>query len=277
MRRVESTDGLGLACHEAGRRDGRLALLLHGLSGNASIWDDTHPALAPRFRVAMPDMRGHGESDRTEDPADFTVGHLVRDVVAVLDAYEAEKATLIGHGLGGAVCQQVALEHPDRVEALVLVGTGPGPLDPRSGWAQTRTRIADVVEERGLAAGWDAYLESGIVGWEVDELPSEILGRWRNEFMKTAPAAFVGLVRSASEQPDRSGLLAGIAAPTLVVVGEDDQAFGEAAGLLAKAVPGADFVSIPGGGHTPHVARSEEFNEAVIEFLRKAMPTRRRS
>jgi pimeloyl-ACP methyl ester carboxylesterase len=272
VRRITAPDGLELACHEAGRSDGRPALLLHGLSGNASIWADAHPGLAPRFKVVMLDFRGHGDSGRTEDPADFTIEALVSDAVAVLDGYGFERATVLGHGLGGTVAQHLALRHPDRLEALVLVGTGPGPLDPESGWAITRRRIADVMADGGMQAAWDSYLETGFVGWEVEELPDEILDRWRREFMKTAPAAFIGLVRSAGAQTDISGELKGLGCPVLVVVGDDDMAFSEAAEALAELIPGAELLVIPAGGHSPHVSKAEEFNAAVFSFLRRALP-----
>ena len=276
MRSVVASDGLELVCHEAGRSDGRVAVLLHGLTGTASIWDDTAPALAPRFRVLMLDMRGHGASGRTDSATDFTIERLSADVVDLLDSVQVAGATVVGHGLGGTVTQVLGLEHPDRVEAMVLVGTGPGPLDAGSGWAKTRASLADVAERRGIEAAWDHYVESGLIGWELDEVPAEIVERWRSEFVKTAPAALAGLVRSSAAQRDRTAELSAIRCPVLVVAGDDDAAFGEAAKVLAAALADGEFVSVVSGGHSPHVSKADEFNEVVMDFLRRRLPARRR-
>jgi pimeloyl-ACP methyl ester carboxylesterase len=273
--KVGAPDGVELEVHEAGRSDGKPVLLLHGYSANANVWASTHPALAPRFRVLMPDFRGHGASGRTEDPKSFTLEQLADDTVAIADAIDAGRFTLMGHGMGGEVAQIVALENQDRIEALVLVDTGAGPLDPSSGWALGRAQLAKTIEQRGITAGWEQYVESGIVGWEVDELPIEIVDMWRAEFMKTAPAAFVGLSHSMSTQADRANALAALKVKTLVVAGADDDAFGEASRVLARAIPGAELAVIDGAGHSPQIMKAEEFNGLVVDFLKRAVPAGR--
>lgn len=275
MERVRASDGIELALQHAGRADGRLAVLLHGLTGTASIWEDTAPGLAPRFRVVMPDLRGHGASGRVDDEGSFTIERLTADVIDALDALGAGAATLVGHGLGGTVAQLVALDHPERVEAMVLVGTGPGPLDPGSGWAKTREGIAEVARRRGIEAAWDHYVESGLIGWELDEIPAGITDRWRSEFVKTSPFALAGLVRSSAAQPDRTGDLARIGCPVLVVVGDDDAAFADAAKTLASRVPAGELAAVAGGGHSPQVSKPEVFNQLVFDFLRRTLPSGR--
>lgn len=277
MATVRAGDGVELAIHEAGRADGRPALLLHGFSANAGVWASTAPALAPRFRVLSLDFRGHGGSGRTDDPADFTLERLASDVLEVADGVGTASFTLIGHGMGGEVAQLVALRAPARIEALVLVGTGAAPLDPTSGWARSRASIAAIAAERGMAPAWEAYVESGIVGWELDELPEEIVSQWRTEFMKTAPAAFVGLSRSMAEATDRTDALRALEPPTLVVAGADDAAFLDAARSLAAIVPGAQLEVIGEAGHSPQIMAAEEFNEILLAFLKRAVPAGRAS
>ncbi|HVE91844.1 MAG TPA: alpha/beta hydrolase [Actinomycetota bacterium] len=275
MLRVRTDDGLELAYAESGRLDGRPLVLLHGLSGSSGAWASTAGAVAPRFRVLAVDQRGHGESGRTDDPLDFTLERLVLDVFNVSDALQASPIVLVGHGIGATVAMLAALEDPDRVDALVCVGASAAPLDPASGWMATRVRVAEAVQRGGIQAGWEAYLESGIFGWELDDIPAEIVGRWRKEFTRTAPAAFVGLAGSASSQPDLTPRLRKLRCPTLVVAGSDDQAFGPQAAALAEAIPGAELKVIPGGGHSPQMSRAEEFNETLVAFLKRALPSGR--
>lgn len=271
MRRVVASDGVELVCREAGRADGRGAILVHGLTGNADLWEATVGALAPRHRVVAMDLRGHGASGRTEAPDDFTLERAATDVVEVADDVGFGTFLLVGHGVGGDIAQLVALSDPERLEALVLIGCGPGPMDPASGWAVTRRQIADVVADRGIEGGWEAYLEAGLLGWDLHEVPDEILDAWRQQFVRTAPSAFVGFARASAEQADRSSELRGLGVPTLVAVGDDDDAFLTHARRLAELIPGADLAEVPGGGHSPQIARAEEFNEQLLGFIKRRL------
>lgn len=271
MPTVTTEEGIALAWEEKGRSDGRPALLLHGLSQNSGIWGETASALAPRFRVLLPELRGHGASGRTEDEADYTVAHLVSDAALVCESLGLRDVVVCGHGLGGTVALRLALSRPELVGALVLVSTPVRPENPSSGPARMRALLADVVAERGMEAAWSVYVEDGLVGWELDEVPRELVEEWRQEFLRTAPAAFVGLAHDVAAQGDLRDEVGRLRVPVLVVIGEDDGAYGPAGRELAQAVPGAELAVIPGGGHSPQVARGEAFNEAVVDFLKRAV------
>lgn len=271
MPTITTDEGIVLSCDEKGRSDGRPAVLLHGLSQNAGIWGETASALAPRFRVLVPELRGHGASGRSEDPADYTVAHLVSDAELVCERLGLEGVVFCGHGLGGTVALRLALSRPDLVSALVLVSTLAGPLDPRSGPARMRAMLADVVEERGMEAAWSVYVDDGLVGWELDKVPRGIVEEWRKDFLGTAPAAFVGLTRDAEVQANLAERLEGLVSPVLVVIGEDDAVYGPGGRELAEAIPGAELAVIERGGHSPQLARAEVFNGTVVEFLKRSV------
>lgn len=271
MPTITTEEGLALVCDEKGRSDGHPALLLHGLSQNAGVWTETASALAPRFRVLVPELRGHGSSGRTEEPDDYTVVHLVSDAELVCETLGLRGAVLCGHGLGGTVALRLALSRPDLVSALVLVSTLPRPLEPSSGPARIRTMLADVVAERGMEAAWNVYVDDGLVGWELDRVPGEVVEGWRQEFLRTAPAAFVGLSRDAAEQEDLGERVGELDVPVLVVVGEDDAAYGPGGRELAEAIPGAELAVIERGGHSPQLARAETFNATVVDFLKRSV------
>ncbi len=269
MPTITTEDGISLACGEKGRSDGRPAVLLHGLSQNAGIWDGTASALAPRFRVLVPELRGHGASGRTDAPDDYTIDHLVSDAELVCRSLGLEGVVLFGHGLGGTVALRLALDRPDLVSALVLVSTLVRPLDPSSGTARIRTMLADVVAERGMEAAWSVYVDDGLVGWELDKVPRDVVEGWRQEFLRTAPAAFVGLTRDAAVREDLGGRLEGLGIPALVVIGTDDAVYGPGGRELAERVPDAELAVIEDGGHSPQLAQGEVFNTTVVEFLKR--------
>ena len=272
---ITTDDGLQLVCSESGRSDGRPLVFLHGLTGSSAVWVSTSGAVAPRFRVLALDQRGHGQSGRTDDAGEFTVQRLVLDVFDLADSLQSGPLTLVGHGLGATVAMLAALDDPAKVDALVCVGASAAPLDPSTGWMATRSRVATAIERGGMEAGWQTYLESGIFGWDLEDMPNEIVDRWRKEFLRTAPAAFVGLTRSVASQPDLTPRLAQLGCPALVVAGSDDQAFAPHARSLAEAIPGAELALIPGGGHSPQLSRAEEFNAALVDFLKRALPSGR--
>src|SRR5262249_59206577 len=83
--------------------------------------------VAERWRVIRVDLRGHGDSDAPSDPSSYSLDRLARDIEAVAEAVGAERFRLLGHSMGGMVARRVVLDHPERVEALVMMSTAAGP------------------------------------------------------------------------------------------------------------------------------------------------------
>src|SRR3954462_2007324 len=101
---------------------GPAILLIHGIGDNSTTWSTVQTKLAQRFTVIAPDLLGHGKSDKPR--ADYSVAAYangMRDLLSVLDI---ERATIVGHSLGGGVAMQFAYQYPERCERLVLVATG---------------------------------------------------------------------------------------------------------------------------------------------------------
>jgi len=207
--------------------------------------------LAERCRTITWDLRGHGRSASPADAAAYDVDTAVADLAGLLDGAGVASAVLAGHSLGGYLSLEFARRHPGRVDALVLIGTGPGFRDDaaREGWNRFVERIAARVERKGLdALAREAPLHGG-QHRSVD-----------------------GLVRSARgvlPQHDAAVLesLPTIAVPVLVIVGEDDAEFRGSSDYMAAKIPDARLVVIPGAGHSPNLDRPDEFDLAVESFL----------
>jgi pimeloyl-ACP methyl ester carboxylesterase len=112
-------DGVGLAYDDVGRRDGVPLVFIHGWTANRHRWDDQLGHFAGRYRVISLDLRGHGDSDSAPNP--YTIGGLAREVLALLDGLGVDRFVPVGHSMGGMIALTLALEHPERVEQLVLV------------------------------------------------------------------------------------------------------------------------------------------------------------
>lgn len=117
--RVIETNGVRLHCALDG--GGPLVVFLHGFPESWYSWRHQLAALAPRFRVAAPDLRGYGESDKPAGVDAYALPELVADVVGLIDALGERDAVVVAHDWGGAVAWQLAMERPERVRRLVVM------------------------------------------------------------------------------------------------------------------------------------------------------------
>jgi pimeloyl-ACP methyl ester carboxylesterase len=108
--------------HIGGAEDGRPVLLLHGFPQHAGMWDDVAPILqAAGLRTFAPDQRGYSPGARPVESAEYGMGHLVGDVVGLLDALGLSTVDLVGHDWGAVVGWQVAARHPDRIRSYTAL------------------------------------------------------------------------------------------------------------------------------------------------------------
>jgi pimeloyl-ACP methyl ester carboxylesterase len=235
---------------------GPAVLFTHGFRSSSHMYAATVADLSADHTTIAWDIRGHGRSGSLTDPADYSVAASLADMVALIDAAGAQRATLVGHSLGGYLSLDLAIAHPDRVEALVLVDSGPGFRndEARAKWNAMAERYAADLDARGLAS-----------------LPAD------DEVDPTVHTSAHGLALAALgilRQGDGHVMeaLPSIALPTLVVVGDRDEPFLGASQYMANKIPGARLVTIAGAGHAPPVTHPAEFNAALREFLAETVP-----
>jgi pimeloyl-ACP methyl ester carboxylesterase len=233
---------------EAG--SGPAVLITHGYSATSYMWRDTLDHLADRHHAIAWDIRGHGGSDSPEDPTRYTRQASLDDMAALLDQAGAADAILIGHSLGGYLSLSFLAEHPQRVAALVLVGTGPGYRNPdaRAGWNEQAEGRARFFEKNGL---------NGL------ETPAAHGGEHRSaEGLALAARGILtqhdGVVMERLPQ---------IQVPTLIIVGDNDTPFRGASDYMEKRIPGARQVVIDGAGHMPNIDQPDAFRKALETFL----------
>lgn len=127
---IVHTNGIDMAVHEMGPKDGFPVVLCHGFPELAYSWRHQLPALAAAgYRAIAPDQRGYGGTTRPEKIEDYDIPHLTDDLAGLLDALELKKAVFCGHDWGGLVVWQMALYHPERVAGVIGVNT---PFLPRA-------------------------------------------------------------------------------------------------------------------------------------------------
>lgn len=257
---------------EAGE-GGRPVLLVHGFTADKG---EVAGAIAPLaelgWHAAAPDLRGHGRSDRPTDPGAYSFEILAGDVIALADALGWARFALVGHSLGGAVAQLVALDRPERITGLVLASTFHGPVP---GVSMELVQLGRwVVQESGMSGLADALAArraddtDSVAAFErLQEAQPGYAELSRARMEATSPDMWMALAPRFVDQEDRLDRLAGLDVPTAVVVGELDATMFEDCRRMAAAIPGARLTVIAGAGHVPQLENPEAWWEALIGFL----------
>ncbi|MGH7266635.1 MAG: alpha/beta fold hydrolase [Candidatus Rokuibacteriota bacterium] len=240
---------------------GRPLVLLHGYGWDHSLWDDILTRFASRYRVIAGDSRGHGRSDKPAGP--YTISVLARDWYGLVTALAAEPACLVGFSLGGMIASLLAVEHPETVEALVLVATLCEADPDLEVKLEARIRAA---REEGPVAGAHVGARQ-IFSPRFMELHPDVIDRfvrWRasmpqEPLFETARAVYGFRVCERLRE---------IRVPCLVVYGDDDAITPPpAARRIAESVPGARLVGIHGAGHMIPVEKPSELATVLDAFL----------
>jgi len=231
---------------------------LHGAGGNTLVWWQQVAHFARAHRVILFDHRGFGRSRCPS--AELHPRHFVGDVARVLDAAGVERAALVCQSMGGFAGLPFALAHPGRTAALVLCGTTGGLI--------TDLVLRDVSRLREKQRQLDALHLTLSAGFLAREPALSFL--YAQLSALTAPGVLEMAVARLADVRLRPEQLVEFATPTLVLGGSEDAFFApDTLGGLADAIPGSEFVELPGVGHASYFEDPETFNRVVGEFLAK--------
>lgn len=241
-----SIDGMEL--HYRARGAGEPLLLLHGFTGSSADWVHLFDlaSLAHRYRLIMPDARGHGRS--TNPSGAFTHRLCARDVVALCDRLGIDRFKAVGLSLGGNTLLHVATAQPDRVAAMVLIGA------PSYFPAQARAIMRTFAPESRSEDEWTAMRARHPLG------DDQIRALWRTA---------VGFADSYDDMTFTPPQLATIRARTLIATGDRDPLYPlEIFVEQYRAIPGAALHVLPGAGHDAVFgAARPDFVRASLAFL----------
>ena len=252
---------------------GRPLLLVHGFTGAKEDFTELLDHLATHgWHAVAPDLRGHGNSDKPGGEASYSLPIFVNDVLALADALGWDRFAALGISMGGMILQRLVIEHPQRLTALVLVDSShgvPESLDPAS-----VALGAEIVREHGLLTLLTLQNE------RRDRDPTTTAAHLRllrerpgwaefgdRKLLASSPDMWLAMTREMLEQQDRLDALASVTVPTLVIAGEQDDAFLGHCERIAKAIPGARLAVVPDAGHAPQFENTAGFWEALAPFL----------
>lgn len=270
--RFADVDGVRVHYQETGRSAAPPVILIHGFASSNLVWSKVLLELADAgFRVIAPDLLGYGYSGKPRE-LDYTIGSQARMIASLLKQLGIERAAVVGSSYGGAVAATIALDHPELVEKLVLVGavTNNAPTRYLLMRLFSSPIIGDILSP--LLVGSRRLLRSRMKrvydrhSWVLDEkrvharhLPLQTRGTHR---------AIIRTVRRwDADRISRDAPL--IAQPTLLLWGDSDREVPlENGEQLHERLPNSRLMVFRECGHLPHEEYPEEFTQAVTEFLR---------
>ena len=262
--------------------NGPALVLLHGVTCSSETWEEIIPALAKHFTVIAPDLLGHGQS--AKPLTEYSSGAYACQVRDLLLELGHTRVTLVGHSLGGGVALQMAYQHPECCERLVLVDSGglgrevswvlrlmtlPGTefLMPVLFPSVVRERGNDIsrtLHKRGIRMGHIAEM------WSAYASLTESANR--QAFVRTIRAV-IGPGGQTVSAMDRLYLAAQM--PTLIVWGDHDTIIPLSHAYAAhEAIPGSRLEIIEGSGHFPHVEAPDRFLDVLVDFIETTEPAR---
>ena len=245
-------------------RGRRPVVLVQGLGADRTGWMMQRLAFSPRHRTVLFDNRGAGSSDKPAGP--YALADMADDLLAVLDDADIASAHIVGASMGGAIAQTLAVQHPERVASLTLACTAcrnhPWRRELLLGWMEIATT-------QGMRA-----LGRAAIPWMVGPRSfrrfAPALGLMGPLMLGAPVHGFVAQVQGilALEDDTIPETLAGIAAPTLVIVGNQDilTPRGDSE-EIAELIPGAELAVVAGAAHGLMVEHASTFNRVVSGFI----------
>jgi len=238
-------------------------LMMHGFARNATFWNRWVPTIAGTHRVYRPDLLGCGLSDQPPHGYRYTPETIGAQVLAVLDGLSLPKVHWVGESSGGIIGLLLAAAHRDRIASLVL--------------CNTPTRIPDHVKRTyalGHASASEAMRVSGVGAWCRQTLgnrldlahASEALRDWVVHEMDRTPPDVAAAMHDCFESVDVFPLLPGIAAPVLLLSGDNSPIASAQQQALAETLPNGRVEMFAGYGHGVNLLQPERCSRAALEF-----------
>ena len=245
--------------------EGEPLVLVHAGIADSRMWEGQIGAFAGGYRVLRYDMRGFGRTEMVEGPFSHH-----EDLRGLLDSVGVGRTHIVGCSMGGGAALDFALEFPERVGNLVLVGSAVGGFDPDFGPPKEWDDLvaADEAGDLGLVSELEVRMWVDGPGRSPEDVEASVRDLVREMNLIALQNEATGLGDEWEPEPPAADRLPDVQAPTLLIVGDEDQPrIFAAADLLEKELPNTRKVVMQGTAHVPNMERPEEFNRIVLDFL----------
>ncbi|TAF64177.1 MAG: alpha/beta fold hydrolase [Cytophagales bacterium] len=240
---------------------GEPLLLLHGLGSSSIDWEMQIPFLAQHFRVIVPDLRGHGKSEKPYQK--YSVPLFADDVWALLKHLQIEKVHIVGLSMGGMIAFQMAADQPEKLQAMVILNSAPQLK------IKTLKHYALLWQRKILMQLFGLKTLSKVLAKRLFPKPEQqplrdlFYQRWIQNDKKAYYQAFLAIVNWGVEEK-----IAQMQTPTLILAADRDYTPVEFKQEYAKQMPNAQLQVIKDSGHATPMDQPEQLNQAILLFLK---------
>lgn len=245
--------------------EGPPVILIHGIGASRYDWAQLMPEMADAgYQVIAPDLPGHGDSHKPEDPGDYHIEAIYTRLFAWMESLEIDQPfMMVGHSLGGYLSLLHSARAPDQVRGLVLIDPLYTPKQLAPVLQVLRQRPAIGIRAIKVVPEW---LINAILGWDPSSaryFSPQIRQQIANDYKRASPH-FLNITRDI---PDLSEIISRISAPTQVIWGQHDLTLRPASfQSITRMLPNAVGKSIPQAGHQPHIGRPDVVNRVILDF-----------
>lgn len=237
--------------------EGLPIIFLHGYPLNRTIWSPLAENLAAFARVILVDLRGHGNSPAPEGK--YSMELMAADIINLMDSLNIKKAILVGHSMGGYASLAFVKNYPDRLGGLGLVATQATADSPEK--RQARLDSIQQVKSDGVAPIADGMLTRLTSR-------SDLYAVLRNIMVATPRQGVIGTLQGIADREDATSRLKNIRVPTLILAGIEDKIISlDRAEEMARLIPNAWLVKIPGAGHMPMMETPDSVVKSLMELI----------
>jgi len=255
-------NGIRVNYELSGKKGAPVVVLSHSLSSNLLMWNPQMDALNPYFHVLRYDTRGHGATDGPS--GSYTLELLAEDVIGLLDALGMDRVHFVGLSMGGMIGQCLVLNHPHRLESLVLCDTASiVPAEAQPVWQER----LDKVRKKGMEALSEETMERWFTPAFLKQNPP-MVKLIREQILATPVAGYMGCAE-AIRRLNYLDRIAMIKISTLIMVGEDDPGTPVSASeAMHERITGSKLVVLPSARHLSNVEQPDAFNAALLKYLK---------
>jgi pimeloyl-ACP methyl ester carboxylesterase len=255
-------DGYTLCYADQG--EGEAVVLLHGFCGSSAYWEPLVPLLSGSLRCIVPDLRGHGSSDAPLGA--YSIEQMADDVLKLLDELNVEKATMLGHSMGGYVTLSFAQRYASRLNGFGLIHST-GYADDEAG-KEKRLKAVSTIQTEGMTVFIDGLIPGLFAPGTAKSRP-ELIQKAKEIGYLTPPQGAAGAALAMRERPDRRDVISASALPVLLVAGEHD-GIAPPEKVFSSDRPNITKATIKGAGHMSMMETPEELAGIVRSFLKES-------
>jgi pimeloyl-ACP methyl ester carboxylesterase len=252
----------GLDINYQVKGQGESLVMITGFTGNLQNWIFQTPTFKKQFQVITFDNRGSGKSAKPEGP--YSAKMMAEDTIALMDYLGVKKAHILGFSLGGSIAQEIAINFPERVNKLILVGS----------WSNNNDELIGLTADlKGVMRLPAQRISSSVMSLAINKTLYRIIFLPFINMVnrRMGAAAYPGILgqRDACLAHNTSDRLNRIIVPTLIMVGMKDRCIKPASSeVLSKQIPGAKLLKFDNAAHVIFLEMSRRFNREVLNFLR---------